>query len=70
MFSCTKHFMPGIVPHRHCIVCGKAIEPDKTYCSKECEIEAEKERKRQRNLMLIMFGSMFLMLMLIIFMGR
>ncbi len=70
MFSCAKHFMPGIVPHRHCIVCGKAIEPDKIYCSKKCEIQAEKERKRQRNLMLIMFGSMFLMLMLIIFMGR
>ncbi len=59
--------MPGIVPHRHCIVCGKAIEPDKTFCSDECKREWDKERKRQRNFtifMFVMFVLLFLFLMM------
>ena len=59
--------MPGIVPHRHCIVCGKAIEPDQTFCSEECREEWNKERKRQRNFtifMFVMFVLLFLFLML------
>ncbi len=56
--------MPGIVPHRHCIVCGKAIEPDKTFCSDECEEAWNKERKRQRNFTIFMFLMLFGFLLL------
>ncbi len=59
--------MPGIVPHRHCIVCGKAIEPDKTFCSDECKEAWDKERKRQRNFTILMFfvflGLLFILMM-------
>jgi predicted nucleic acid-binding Zn ribbon protein len=54
--------MPGIVPHRHCIVCGKAIEPDQTFCSDECKNAWEKDRKRQRNFMLLWFILLFVLL--------
>gem|GEM_PF-4430352 len=42
--------MPGIVPHRHCIVCGKAIEPEEILCSKECREKFEKEKKKTEKL--------------------
>ncbi len=54
--------MPGIIPHRHCVVCGKAIEPDQHVCSEECEEVLQKEKKRQRNFMIIMFGILILLL--------
>ncbi len=57
--------MPGIVPHRHCVVCGKAIEPDQHVCSEECEETLQKERKRQRNFMIFMFLMLFLLLVII-----
>ncbi|WP_457548743.1 DUF2116 family Zn-ribbon domain-containing protein [Archaeoglobus sp.] len=58
--------MPGIVPHRHCIVCGKAIEPDQTFCSDECKQIWEKERRRQRYFTLFMFVLLFLFLFMMI----
>jgi|Deesub1362A_J573_1020465.scaffolds.fasta_scaffold01398_13 predicted nucleic acid-binding Zn ribbon protein len=57
--------MPGIIPHRHCLVCGKAIELDKYYCSEECEETMKKERKKQRNMMIFMFALLFIMLVLL-----
>jgi len=62
--------MPGIIPHRHCIVCGKAIEPDKKFCSDNCQKEYEKERKKQRNFTLMMFVLLFLVLMFLMAIGR
>jgi len=56
--------MPGIIPHRHCVVCGKAIEPEKQVCSSECEEILIKERKRQRNFMILMFGILILLLLM------
>ncbi len=62
--------MPVIPPHRHCIVCGKAVELDKHFCSEECEETYEKERKRQRNFMIMMFGLLFLLLVLTLMFSR
>lgn len=59
--------MPGIVPHRHCIVCGKAIEPDQSFCSDDCKQIWEKERKKQRNFSLMMLALLFILLFLIFF---
>jgi predicted nucleic acid-binding Zn ribbon protein len=60
--------MPGIVPHKHCIVCGKAVEPDKVYCSSSCEEDMKRGQRKQRNFMIVMmlvfFGLLFLMFML------
>ncbi|MDI9646654.1 MAG: DUF2116 family Zn-ribbon domain-containing protein [Archaeoglobales archaeon] len=60
-----------VVPHRHCIVCGKAIEPEKKFCSNECEETMKREQKRQRNFTLAMFGLLFiLLLMMLLFSPR
>ncbi|MCS7130371.1 MAG: DUF2116 family Zn-ribbon domain-containing protein [Archaeoglobaceae archaeon] len=53
-----------LVPHRHCIVCGKAIEADKYYCGDECQQRMEKERKRQRNFTLFMFLMLLIILLM------
>ncbi|RLI77100.1 DUF2116 family Zn-ribbon domain-containing protein [Archaeoglobales archaeon] len=58
--------MPGIIPHRHCVVCGKAIEPDKIYCSDECEDVMNKEKKRQRNFMIFMFAILIALFILMV----
>lgn len=60
--------MPGIVPHRHCVVCGKAIEPEETFCSDRCERRYDEERRRQRNFMVFMLLLLFgLLLMTVLF---
>ena len=61
--------MPGIVPHRHCIVCGKAIEPEERFCSNDCKTQFEKDQKRQRNFMIIMFAVLFFMLLMMTFLS-
>ncbi len=59
---------PDVVPHKHCVVCGKAVSPEETYCSAECEEEMIKSRKKQRNftvaLMLLFFVLLFLMFLI------
>jgi predicted nucleic acid-binding Zn ribbon protein len=57
-------FMP-IVPHRHCVVCGKAIEADKFVCSEECQEKLDKERKRQRNFTIFMFALLIIVLIIL-----
>jgi predicted nucleic acid-binding Zn ribbon protein len=58
--------MPVIIPHRHCVICGKAIEADKVTCSDKCQQSLEKERKRQRNYMLLMMGGFIALLILLL----
>ncbi|AGK61667.1 Uncharacterized protein containing a Zn-ribbon [Archaeoglobus sulfaticallidus PM70-1] len=58
--------MPGIIPHRHCVICGKAIEPEEITCSDECEETLQKEKKRQRNSMILMLVA-FLALIIMLF---
>ncbi|MCS7121092.1 MAG: DUF2116 family Zn-ribbon domain-containing protein [Archaeoglobaceae archaeon] len=54
-----------IIPHRHCVICGKAVELDKHFCSKDCEETFKKERRRQRNFTLFMFLLLFILLALL-----
>ncbi|MBO8182913.1 MAG: DUF2116 family Zn-ribbon domain-containing protein [Archaeoglobus sp.] len=58
--------MPGIIPHRHCVICGKAIEPDQVTCSEECQQTLEKEKRKQRNFTIFMMAG-FLILILLLF---
>jgi len=54
-----------IVPHRHCVVCGKAIEADKFVCSEDCQDRLNKERKRQRNFTIFMFAMLLILLIIL-----
>jgi len=58
--------MPGIIPHRHCVICGKAIESEMVTCSDDCQETLDKERRKQRNFMIFMMAG-FLILILLLF---
>jgi len=59
-----------IPPHKHCIICGKAIPPDQQFCSSKCE---ETYNRYQRKMMIerrIFYGmlviAMFIFFILLI----
>lgn len=54
--------------HRHCIICGKAVPPEKFICSPPCEGVFRKHQKRMartRIFVLAMF-IVFFMLVLVV----
>ncbi|MEM1575834.1 MAG: DUF2116 family Zn-ribbon domain-containing protein [Nitrososphaerota archaeon] len=51
----------SVFTHRHCLICGISIPPDKNFCSEKCEKEYEKSMKRRRTM------NIFLVLMFIIY---
>jgi predicted nucleic acid-binding Zn ribbon protein len=56
--------MAGIVPHKHCIVCGNAIGGDESFCDEVCESKYKSAQKRQQILFVIFVGIMALILIL------
>jgi len=55
-----------IVQHKHCPVCGRAMPPDATTCSEECE-ERFKMMVRRRKLWLYAFyGAIFLFVLMLV----
>ncbi|HDM66962.1 MAG TPA: DUF2116 family Zn-ribbon domain-containing protein [Thermoplasmatales archaeon] len=53
-----------IPPHTHCQVCGKAIPPDETFCSKECEKRFQSMVKKRKMLVYIMYGLIIVIMAL------
>lgn len=58
--------------HGHCPICGKAMPPDKKFCSQACKDnyleEKKKQKKKGRIQMVFLFGMMAVMfLMLFVF---
>ncbi|MFQ6129869.1 MAG: DUF2116 family Zn-ribbon domain-containing protein [Candidatus Hadarchaeaceae archaeon] len=52
--------------HRHCVVCGRAIELDKFFCSPSCEDIFKKQRKRMvynRLILMVVFIAIFLLIL-------
>ncbi len=60
-----KKSVDEIKPHRHCLNCGIAIPPDKTFCSKKCEAEWNAMLRRKK---MSIYVWMILLLILIIIM--
>lgn len=56
--------MAGIVPHKHCIVCGNAIGGDENFCDEVCESKYKSAQKRQQILFVVFVGIMALILIL------
>lgn len=51
--------------HRHCKVCGKAVGPDREYCSKACRSKRDLQLRSRRNYMYFIYAIMaFLVLLL------
>ena len=58
-----------IVDHRHCMTCGKAIPPDKEFCSEECRKKYERVRMREervKKILWIMYAVMIGSLLIVI----
>jgi len=58
-----------IVDHRHCMTCGKAIPPDKEFCSEECRKKYERVRmkeERVKKILWIMYAVMIGSLLIVI----
>ncbi|MFH1821553.1 MAG: DUF2116 family Zn-ribbon domain-containing protein [Methanobacteriota archaeon] len=56
-----------IEEHKHCVVCGKPTDPNKSICSPSCEeLMGRQQRKmnRSRIIMLVLFTVMFLIILL------
>ncbi len=56
---------PGVVPHQHCEICGKAVKPDVRFCSKPCEDQHEEnqayKKKQMWKLLAIIVGILLLL---------
>ena len=52
--------------HKHCIVCGKAVPPEKFFCSQECEDRLKLQQKRMSRMRLYTMLMFFALFMLII----
>ena len=58
-----------IVDHRHCMTCGRAIPPDREFCSEECRRKYEEARmreKRMRKMLWIIYAVMIGALLIMI----
>jgi predicted nucleic acid-binding Zn ribbon protein len=53
--------MAGIASHKHCVVCGNAIDASESFCDELCESKYKSAQRRQQ----ILFG-VFIVLMIII----
>jgi predicted nucleic acid-binding Zn ribbon protein len=52
--------------HKHCVVCGRPVTPDKLFCSQVCENALRRQQRRMsrmRMLMMVAFVAIFILLM-------
>ena len=60
-------------PHRHCSVCGLAIESEKEFCSSKCsgeydewKVEQEKKQKRSTMMTFILMIAMIIIMFVLV----
>jgi predicted nucleic acid-binding Zn ribbon protein len=56
--------------HKHCIVCGRVVTPDKLFDSPECEERFRLQQRRvsrMRMYLFLMVGALFLLIILLSF---
>jgi len=56
--------MAGTAPHKHCVVCGNAVEPDANFCDELCESRFKSAQRRQQLLFAAFIAIMVLILVL------
>ena len=52
--------------HRHCMVCGKVVDPGKFFCSPPCEEVFKLHQKRMRRARLFMMASLIAIFVLLL----
>ena len=61
--------MTKVAPHKHCIVCGRAVEPDDSFCDELCQSKYESTQKRQKMLFVAFMILIILIIVLPLFTG-
>ena len=63
-----KHGGKGakLLQHRHCQVCYKAIPLNEEFCSEECKTEFDNMVKKRRNLVYLIYGTMIVMIIVLL----
>ncbi len=56
--------MAGTAPHKHCVVCGNAVEPDANFCDELCESRFKSAQRRQQLMFVAFIAIMVLILVL------
>lgn len=62
-----------IEDHKHCVICGKAVEANKSICSPSCDEILKKQQKqvaRSRTIMLVLFIAMIAIMMIVSILSR
>ena len=55
--------------HKHCIICFRAINLDKDYCSGECEMTHSIKVKKQKRMVYMMYGILAVVFVFILLSG-
>jgi predicted nucleic acid-binding Zn ribbon protein len=49
----------NVTPHKHCLVCGNAVNREESFCDELCESKFKSAQRRQQLIFLI-FVALFL----------
>ncbi|MEM3402482.1 MAG: DUF2116 family Zn-ribbon domain-containing protein [Candidatus Hadarchaeales archaeon] len=52
--------------HKHCIICGKAIPPDKYICSPSCETILKSHQRQAQRMRIVTLGVFFLFFIILL----
>jgi|YelNatPaOPRAMG01_1025707.scaffolds.fasta_scaffold10290_9 predicted nucleic acid-binding Zn ribbon protein len=52
--------------HRHCLMCGKAVEKEKLFCCPSCEELFRKQQERMRKARLLSLSLLLFLLFLVL----
>ena len=55
-----------LLQHRHCQVCSKAVPFKEEFCSEECKVEFEALIKKRKSYIYIIYGTMAVLLIIMI----
>lgn len=58
-----------VEPHKHCLVCGKAIPMDKNFCSEKCERYYEQKVKKQKRYFYVLMAFPIILVLLLLFLS-
>lgn len=60
-----------MAPHKHCVVCGRAVPLDKEVCSQECQdkYQSYEKKKGRKNYVQLGFLVVMMVVMMVIFGG-
>jgi predicted nucleic acid-binding Zn ribbon protein len=55
-----------LLQHKHCSVCGKAIQLEDEFCSDECKNKYEQYMKKRKQMNLVMYAMIALLAVVLI----